>query len=319
MPMEVLESVAWRIHRHHRAITWTSVTVIVLAILSLAQTLPVDKLLWAGSNWFKSLGWWGPLAFGVVFVVTTVLFLPGISLTFAAGAFFGIGTGLVTVAVSSLVSAAISFLVARYLARRLVARYAQHHQTFAAFDRAIGQGSWRIVVLTQLAPIPSNFQNYAYGLTQIHFWPFLGGTLIGMLPAMVLYVYIGHVAGMTILQSHDRTIWEWVSLAVGLLATAAAVYYISRLAQSQWRKHSTLSDVSVHQNHPTVTSKATPQEAPPPRVAIWGAFGLVGVALLAAASACYAHLNAEAIERAFAPFIDPAADDPSTTGRTHGE
>src|SRR5205814_867142 len=62
----------------------------------------------------------------------------------------------------------------------------------AAFDRAIGREGLKIVLLVRLSPIfPFTLLNYALGLTRVAVRDYVVGSLIGMLPGTLMYVYLG--------------------------------------------------------------------------------------------------------------------------------
>ncbi|MDP2045453.1 MAG: VTT domain-containing protein, partial [Deltaproteobacteria bacterium] len=49
---------------------------------------------------------------------------------------------------------------------------------------------WKIVAFTRLVPVFSfSLLNYAFGLTRISFWPYLGATFVCTLPSTIAYVY----------------------------------------------------------------------------------------------------------------------------------
>ncbi len=213
-------------------IRWASVLVILVSAILLVRALPLDQLSVFLNSWIGGLGVWGPVVLAAIYVVATVLFVPGTILTLAAGAIFGLGIGTVTVSVGSTVGASLAFLIARYGARDKVASMAQHNRHFGAIDQAIDEGGWKIVALLRLSPaIPFNLQNYLYGLTPVAFWPYVVASWIAMLPGTFLYVYIGHVTGAAIAGDRERSPLEWAMLIVGLLATIAVTVYVTRLAK----------------------------------------------------------------------------------------
>jgi len=55
-------------------------------------------------DWIDGLGYCGPLALGVIYVVATICFIPGTILTLAAGALFGLWVDLAVVSVASTTS-----------------------------------------------------------------------------------------------------------------------------------------------------------------------------------------------------------------------
>ena len=66
---------------------------------------------------FAGLGGWAPLAYVGLYVVATVVFLPGSILGLAGGALFGPVWGSVYTLIGATIGATLSFLAARYVAR----------------------------------------------------------------------------------------------------------------------------------------------------------------------------------------------------------
>jgi uncharacterized membrane protein YdjX (TVP38/TMEM64 family) len=219
-------------HRINSIIRWASLSLLAVALLVLARSLPLNDTMSAVQDWMKELGYWGPIALILLYIIATVLFVPGTILTLVAGAVFGLGVGMVIVSIGSTIGASLAFLIARYLAREKVAEMARGNRHFDAIDRAIGDGGWRVVGLLRLSPaIPFNVQNYLYGLTPIRFWPYAVTSWIAMLPGTFLFVYIGHISGAAVGDDRQRTRAEWAMLAIGLLATIAVTLYVTRLAR----------------------------------------------------------------------------------------
>ena len=89
------------------------------------------------------------------------------------------------------------------------------------------------MALLRLSPlVPFSLSNYLYGLTSVRFVPYLVTSWAAMLPATVLYVYLG-AAGRTIGDGSPRSVWEWVFLAAGLAATAAVTVILTRVARRE--------------------------------------------------------------------------------------
>ncbi|MFG0253956.1 MAG: TVP38/TMEM64 family protein, partial [Rhodopirellula sp. JB053] len=221
----------------HRVIRWGSILVIVGALLVTFRALPFDQAMSALKSWIEGLGVWGPMVLVLLYIVATVLFVPGTILTLAAGAIFGLSVGTVIVSVGSTVGASLAFLIARYAARDRVAQLAQRNRHFGAIDRAVDEGGWKIVGLLRLSPaVPFNLQNYLYGLTPIAFWPYVLTSWAAMLPATFLYVYLGHITGVAIGADRERTSAEWGLLAVGLFATVVVTVYVTRLANAKLKE-----------------------------------------------------------------------------------
>lgn len=285
------------------AVRWGSMLLILAAIVTLIRSLPFDQAMAAMKDWIAGLGVWGPVVLALLYVVATVLFVPGTILTLAAGAMFGLGIGTATVSVGSTVGASLAFLIARYGAREKVAEMAKGNRRFGAIDRAVGEGGWKIVGLLRLSPaIPFNLQNYLYGLTPVRFWPYAVTSWVAMLPGTFLYVYIGHVTGAAIGTDRQRSAGEWAMLAVGLLATVVVTVYVTRLANRKLKEQvdesAQAADSQPQQEHATETSS---------RSRIGRAVMLAVVAVVLVAAAVYVRVNAQQVESWFASwFASPA-------------
>jgi uncharacterized membrane protein YdjX (TVP38/TMEM64 family) len=208
---------------------------VLLLLIAGFRLLPAQNWLERFLDWASGTGYAGMAVFVVVYVIAAVFFLPGSILTLGAGAIFGLFWGTAVVSVGSTLGAGLAFIVGRYLARDRVSRWAMENPKFAAIDAAVGRAGGRIVLLTRLSPLfPYNLLNYLFGLTRVGFWPYFIASWVGMLPATVLYVYLG-VAGRAAAQVAAGpgvgTGWEALFWGVGLAATALLTYLLTRIAR----------------------------------------------------------------------------------------
>ncbi len=214
---------------------WVLALLAVAFLLVFLYFLDVQELFQVALAWISDLGPWGPVFFIVFYILATVLFLPGLIPTMAAGVLFGVIRGTLLVSISSISGAILAFLIGRYLAREWVAAMIRGNQKFEAIDAAVAEEGWKIVGLTRLSPVfPFNLLNYAFGLTQVSLKDYFLASWIGMLPGTVMYVYIGSLAGnLASLGSGERsrTSAEWALYGVGLMATVALTLYLTRIAQ----------------------------------------------------------------------------------------
>ncbi|HUY31817.1 MAG TPA: VTT domain-containing protein [Pirellulales bacterium] len=222
--------------RRAAAIKWGAVGLVIVGALVAARQLPVAAALDALEARIGELGVWGPVVFGMVYVLAVVLLAPCAALSLAAGALFGPVVGTLVVSLSSTTGAALTFLIGRYGARETVARTLRQYPKFDAVDQAISDGGWKVVAMLRLSPVvPFNVQNYLYGLTRIRFWPCVLTSWIAMLPGTMMYVYLGYAgrAGVEAAAQGERTRTpaEWALIVVGLLATGGVMVYVSRLAR----------------------------------------------------------------------------------------
>ena len=202
-----------------------------VALIAAAKYFHVQDLLKQALDWVGRLGPWGPVIFIVLYVVATVLFVPGSVLTLGAGAVFGVVWGSIYVSVAATLGATCAFLVGRYLARDAIARKIEGNERFAAIDKSVENEGWKIVGLTRLSPVfPFRLLNYAFGITRVKVGHYILASWIGMMPGTVMYVYLGSLAKAAS-GERTRTTGEWALYGVGLLATVAVTIFVTRLAK----------------------------------------------------------------------------------------
>ncbi|MGC9525816.1 MAG: TVP38/TMEM64 family protein [Limnospira sp.] len=218
-----------------KAIKFVGILVGVAVLIVLGKLLGIQDLLKNALDWIDSLGAWGPGVLIAIYILATVLFLPGSILTLGAGFLFGVIWGSIYVSVASTLGAAAAFLVGRYFARDWVAKKIAGNERFKAIDDAVAKEGWKIVGLTRLSPVfPFNLLNYAFGLTQVSLGDYFFASWIGMMPGTVMYVYIGSLAGSLATLGtgeRSRTPAEWVLYGVGLVATVAVTVYVTKIAR----------------------------------------------------------------------------------------
>jgi uncharacterized membrane protein YdjX (TVP38/TMEM64 family) len=197
--------------------------------------LPVNRWALVLVEWIREAGAIGVGVYALVYVLATLLFLPGSILTAGAGFAYGPLWGTLLVSPVSVLAATLAFILGRSLARDWISRRVQGHPHFAAIDRSIGESGFKIILLLRLSPIfPFNLLNYALGLTRVRLRDYVLASFVGMLPGTFLYVYVGSlVTNASELLSGTRRRaggWEQVLYWGGLAATLVATIVITRIA-----------------------------------------------------------------------------------------
>ncbi len=219
-----------------RRIPWLRWLLVLGVIMALLPLFSAAGLLRQALDWIDRLGPWGPALFILIYIVATVLLVPGSALTFGAGALFGVVRGSLYVSVASTIGATCAFLIGRHLARDAVTRWIENHPTFSAIDQAVGDEGWKIVGLTRLSPVfPFTLLNYAFGLSRVSLRDYVLASWAGMVPGTVMYVYLGSLANAAAGQ-RSHTPLEWTLYAVGLLATVGVTIFLTQLARKTLAK-----------------------------------------------------------------------------------
>ena len=214
-------------------IAWLIASPALAQSVESAPAFSPPELLRQTLQWIEGLGLVGGVAFIAIYIVAAVAFLPGSILTLGAGAVFGVWLGTIYVFMGATLGAIAAFLVGRYLVRGWISQKIEGKPNFAAIDQAVAKEGFKIVLLTRLSPLfPFNLLNYTFGITGVSLNAYALGS-IGMLPAIVLYVYIGSLAGDLARIGTEPThpAISWAIRLTGLLATVAATVYVTRVAQ----------------------------------------------------------------------------------------
>ncbi|KAK7287037.1 hypothetical protein RIF29_00010 [Crotalaria pallida] len=196
----------------------------------------INSFLTHFSVFIQGYGPAGYALFVAVYAALEILAIPAIPLTMSAGLLFGSVIGTIIVSISGTVAASVSFLIARYFARDRILKLVQGNKKFLAIDKAIGENGFRVVTLLRLSPLlPFSLGNYLYGLTSVKFIPYVFGSWLGMLPGTWAYVSAGAFGRAIIREESELNAFggnsQLLTLGLGLLATALAAAYVTRLAK----------------------------------------------------------------------------------------
>lgn len=129
--------------------------------------------------------------FFIIYVIVTGASLPGAAiLTLAAGAFFGLVTGLILVSFASSVGASLAFLFSRYLFRETVqARFGKSLKSIN--DGIARDGAFYLFALRLVPAFPFFVINLVMGLTNLKLKTFYWVSQLGMLAGTVVFVNAG--------------------------------------------------------------------------------------------------------------------------------
>jgi uncharacterized membrane protein YdjX (TVP38/TMEM64 family) len=154
-----------------------------------------------------------------------------------SGFLFGVIKGFLVAWIATFFASTAAFLIARRLARPLVERRIANKPSFMAIDRAIRRKGFFVVLLTRLIMVlPFPALNYSHGLTDVRLRDYVLGTMIGMVPGILLFVYLGTLASDVADIVNGRVTLEggeWVAViaaVAAVLVVAAAIVVVARKA-----------------------------------------------------------------------------------------
>lgn len=207
----------------------------IAAFALLFRMLPVTAWLEQAASLYARYPVAVPAAYVAAVTVATVALFPGWISMMLGGLLFGLLPGLPLALLGITAGAFGGFLAGRSLGRSWIERRMGDSLKLQALDEAVNAQSFYIVFLTRFAIVlPFNVLNYAFGLTRVTSTTYVAATALGMLPAVLLYVYLGTLADDfgAILAGDVRPASStyWIA-AVAIVAIAAVVWIVQRAAR----------------------------------------------------------------------------------------
>jgi uncharacterized membrane protein YdjX (TVP38/TMEM64 family) len=210
---------------------WVGFALVLLLLCFGWFLLPLGEWMDDAQTWLKGLGAGGIVLFFAILFFATFLPMPDWPLPIVAGYVYGVWAFPLTYVGIALPSA-LAFLAARYLARERIKAVLDRRRKYRALDRAVAKDGWQVVVLLRLSPlIPFNLQNYALGITAIPFWRYLGATLVGIVPGVAIYVYLG-IFGYRLKAGPGAL--DWTLFAIGIAATVGLGVLVARKTKAKF-------------------------------------------------------------------------------------
>ena len=182
------------------------------------------------TNYLDGFGILAPLIFIFIYIIATIVFLPGLILTMLAGILFGPVFGTIYSIIGATIGATLAFLIARYLAIEKIEKLIEGKK-LDYIRKSVENEGWKFVAYTRLVPLfPFNLLNYSYGLTNIKLKDYIWASFIFMLPGTFAYVYLGFT-GTEILNNGENLI-RTVLILIAIFATIIYIpYYLKKVSK----------------------------------------------------------------------------------------
>lgn len=169
----------------------------------------------------RGFGAWGPLAFVTAYALLTGAGFPAIVLSTMGALVFGkwFGTGLNLL--GAMGGASIAFAFSRFLLKDFFERrFLGDSPWYARFNEGIRQDGFYYILLVRLIPLfPFNGINFAAGITNLPYWRYFLGSLLGMVPHTFFYANAVAELGESAAQGLHMT--PGLAMAIALLALFA--------------------------------------------------------------------------------------------------
>lgn len=155
-------------------------------------------------------GWWSLLVYMILYA-QPIIPLPASVMSMAGGLSFGLVGGFVAAVVAATIRGCGQFLIARLLGREAVEGLLKGR--LATWDQQVGRHGFQTVLWIRLVPnVPYDVQNFSLGFSSVLFSSFVLATVLGIIPSMFLWVYLGHTV------TDARQLWRVVVLLVSVTA-----------------------------------------------------------------------------------------------------
>ena len=136
-------------------------------------------------------GVWAPIVYILIYSFRSLVFFPASLLTIISGMLFGPWFGLLYTLIGENISANISFVVGRYLLSDLEEYIHNKNQLISRITNHIQGNGFLAVLFMRLAYLPFDLVGYSSGIFKLNQKDFALGTLLGTIPGLMAYTFIG--------------------------------------------------------------------------------------------------------------------------------
>ncbi len=194
----------------------------ILGILALAALTIMPAFLFSGTtsqgiqSLITSFGIFAPIAYIALFALLPVVFFPVAVLAVAGGLLFGLGLGSAYTLIGAAINCALMFLLSRSVGRKRIQRLVEQRVSSIWRERlklASGRSGFFLLILLRLIPaVPYGLINYAFGLSEMRFWPYMLASVIGIIPGTLVFINLGDKA----LDLTSPSFWIAIALIIAL-------------------------------------------------------------------------------------------------------
>ena len=146
-------------------------------------------------DFLGSLGASGALVYLGLYTLLPILFFPIVVLTVAGGMLFGLWQGTALSLLGAMLNTLCMFLLSRLLLRDRLRAWMSRQPRADLIEKLLAQQGQEALLglfLIRLIPLlPYALVNFLYGITDMRLGPYLSLSLLGFIPATLVYVNLG--------------------------------------------------------------------------------------------------------------------------------
>jgi len=189
----------------------------------------------------KGLGLWGNLILiGCYIIIAFPVAVGYTAVGLACGFLYGPIEGVITTFIGAqILGSSISFWMCGTLFKDWVEKKLKENKKADSVLKAVRKNGFKIIIMSRLTPIPFGIQNALFGVSGIHFVPYILATWLGMLPEAFLWCYFGSKAREINDVLHgeaDFGVWQKVILAVEIISAVLLVVILGFLGRRAMKK-----------------------------------------------------------------------------------
>jgi uncharacterized membrane protein YdjX (TVP38/TMEM64 family) len=173
--------------------------------------------------------WWAPFAFVAIYSLAAVIIFPTQPLSIAAVLIWGWRVGGAIELVAATIAAACPYFIARGTGRHWIEPRLKHHARIAALlDR---EGFMLVLILRVTSMVPYPVLNYLAGCSTVRLLPYLGATIVGMVPSVFIFAYFVEAVAAGLMRPREvafRVIGAGLLFAIFAIGTRVAVGAVRR-------------------------------------------------------------------------------------------
>ncbi|XP_068143404.1 transmembrane protein 64 [Drosophila tropicalis] len=188
--------------------------------------------------WIETQNPW--IIFAIFMALFTLVSFPIIVgyfvLLLTAGYLFGCWRGWLTVILGANLGIAIAHTFIRSCRHRIPLQKLIKNETGRAIMRVIsGPKAFKVVFFTRLTPIPFGLQNVIFGISSINTADYHVATLLGLLPAQTINVYLGSTLRSMheVLNDNETKLTGYISFVFEVICGVCLMFWVIQKARKE--------------------------------------------------------------------------------------
>jgi uncharacterized membrane protein YdjX (TVP38/TMEM64 family) len=138
----------------------------------------------------KDMGLIAGLIYIIAYALRPLIFFPTSIMTPLAAILFGPYLGWIFAYIGESFSAAVAFFAGRYFGRSFVENH--ENEFLKKYDKKLSENGFETILFLRFVPLfPFDFVNYSGGLSGITFKDYILGTMLGIIPGLTAYIFLG--------------------------------------------------------------------------------------------------------------------------------